>query len=52
MGIKPELLRLMDTIEGLDEQANEIWTVVERLHNRIEDTKKELHKIISEIKDK
>ena len=51
MSIKPELLRLMDTIEKVDEQTNDIWTAAEELHNKIVTTKLELAKIIDGIKE-
>jgi len=47
MSIKPELLRLMDTIKGLDDKCNEIWSKSEELHQAINETKLELHEIIS-----
>jgi hypothetical protein len=51
MSLKPELLRLMNTIEGLDKKCNEIWTKSEELHEAINEAKLELHEIISFLKE-
>ena len=51
MSSEPELLRLINTIEGLDEQANIIWSEAEKLHEEIEATKREVHEIIKKVKE-